>query len=151
MNAQHLFKENAMHPELVGGVCHAEARSGHSACAIRILENPIAQRKALTSSSLGVVAVHQPGKVQAELVPVAFGVRTLHFAKLALKARVHDGLCFSRLDLSYISVVPVIKKRKERRERIAIFKAKPASMTDLERPLDLLVEPGCVPVFFLGR
>ena len=84
-------------------------------------------------------------------MPVTLSVRTLDFAKLALKTRIHDRLSFSRLDPSYISVVLVIKKRKERRERIAIFEAKPAALTDLECPLDLFVESGFISVFFFGR
>jgi hypothetical protein len=90
-------------------------------------------------------------KIEPELVSVALGVRALDFAQLALKARVHYRICFSRIDAADIAVVLVIQKREERWKRIAVLEAKPAAVTDLECALYFLIERACVPIRFFRR
>jgi hypothetical protein len=73
-------------------------------------------------------------------------VRALHFTEFALKAGIHDLLCFNLGDFSYITVVLIIDKRKEERKTIAVFKTHSASMANLESAINFPRQGVSVPV-----
>src|SRR5437016_5697544 len=90
-------------------VSYAEARPSHRARSVRIFQNLIAQREPLFLSSLRGVAMNELWEVELELVSIALSVGTLNLAQLALKARVHNLVGFTRCDPSHIAVIFVIE------------------------------------------
>jgi len=94
--------------------------------------------------------MNQFWKVEPKLVTIAFGVRALDLAQLALKAKIHDCAGLRGRDLPHVAVILSVEKREKRRERIAVFETQSATVADLERTLDLLVEPAGFPVLSLG-
>src|SRR6185369_9526044 len=108
-------------------------------------------RESLATCALRGVAMHQFWKVEPKLVTVALGVRTLDFAQLALKARVHDGLSLGGGNLPDITLILIVEQREQRRKRIAVLEAQPATVANLKCPFDFFVEPARLPVLLLGR
>jgi hypothetical protein len=85
-------------------------------------------------------------KVQKKFVVFSDCVRALHFTEFALKAGVHDLLCFYLGDFSYITVVLIIYKRKEERKTVAVFKTHSASVANLEGAINFPRQGVRVPV-----
>src|SRR2546423_936229 len=108
MNAERLLQEDPMKPHFVCSVCNAEARSSHNPGEVRVLKHFVLQREPLLARSLCRVAMHKLWKVELELVPVTLGVGTLNLAQLALKARVHDRVGFTRSDTSHVAIVLLV-------------------------------------------
>src|SRR5688572_10510954 len=95
---------------------------------------------------MGIVTMNQLGEVDLELVIVSRRVRTLDLTQLALEAGIHDRPGFRSRYLRDVTVVLVVEKREETRERVAILEAKPAAMTDLEDARDFFLERFGIPV-----
>jgi hypothetical protein len=91
--------------------------------------------------------VHHLWKIESKLVALALGVGTLDFTQLALKAGVHDGFGLVRVNASDVAVILFVQQREESREAVAVLEAEAASVTDLERALDLFVKRGGFPIF----
>jgi hypothetical protein len=83
----------------------------------------------------------QAGKVELELVAVARGVGTLHFAELALEAGSQDPVRLPRIDLANVAVVLPVEQVEEEGKAVAVLEAHAAAVANLEGPLDLSREP----------
>src|SRR5947209_1852124 len=105
MDAENLFEQDPMQPNPVGEIRDTQAGASQKAGAIGIAEDTIAHAKSLTARFLGVIAMHQPRKVQSELVSIALGIWALDLAQLALETGVQDPGGIRRGDLSNIAVV----------------------------------------------
>lgn len=127
-------------------VREAEGHPREVGAAVGITEQLVAQALRLADGVDRFVAVDEPREVELELVARLRCVGTLDLAELALEARVHDLTRLLRAELADVAVVPVVDEREELREAVAVLEAHAAAVTDLEDPLDLLVERLSLPV-----
>src|SRR5215468_10206776 len=89
----------------------------------------------------------QPREVELELMTVALGIWTLHLTEFALETGVHNLFRICRIDPSDITIVLLVEEREESWKAIAIFEAKTATVANLKRPPDFLVERDGIPIF----
>jgi hypothetical protein len=120
-------------------VCNSETRASKSACAIGITEDAISQCESIALCPLCDVSMDESREIQFELVPVAFSVWTLHFAKFALETLIHDCRGFRVRKSSHIAAMLIVDERKETWKTVAVFEAQPTAVTDFERSLDFFV------------
>jgi hypothetical protein len=117
----------------------------------KLAQHLLPQLPALPLPALGLVAMHELGEVQPELVALPGRVGALHLAELALEAVVHDGVPLGPREGADVAVVPVVQGLEEAREAVAVLEAHAAAVADLEGPLHLLLEQRLVPVGRLRR
>src|SRR5512138_732265 len=118
MNSEQLFHKPALNRNSIHEVRYTEAQARQQPCAIGIPEQPVAQGDPFAPRPLRSIAMDEFGKIELELMVVSRRVGTLHFAKLALKARVHQR---SRLAWRYsrdISVVFLVEEREQIRKDV---------------------------------
>ena len=128
-----------MQANSIGDVCDSEARTRQSAGAIGITENAVTQCKSIALRTLRDVSMDKSREIQFELVPIAFRVRTLDFAKFALETLIHDCRGLRVRKFSNIAAVLIVDKRKETWKTVAVFEAQPAPVTDFKCSFDFFI------------
>ena len=95
--------------------------------------------------------MNQFWKIELEFMPVTRGIGTLDFTEFALKAVIHNGVCFLGVYAQNITIILVVNQCKEVWKGIAILEAHPTSVTDLEGPNDLGGQCVWIPIDGLRR